>query len=135
MADETLADLLALAERRQGVSGGRALARRASELGHDVSHTTLNKILAGRADNRQSAGTLDAVAALAEVGRARAYTAAGRRSPGRPFADELPVEADQLTRKQRDVVLGVVRALLDTADAARDDAPPLRAVARRRPSS
>ena len=131
-SDETLADLLTLAERRQDVVGGRALARRAAELGHDVSHTTLNKIIAGRADNRQSVTTLDAIAALADVSRSRAHTAAGRRPPGKSFADEIPPEADLLTRKQRDVVLGVVRALLDGAEAKRDDAPPLRAVARRR---
>jgi hypothetical protein len=132
--DETLADLLAIAERRQDVAGGRALARRAAELGHDVSHTTLNKILSGKADNRQSVGTLDAIAALAGVSRSRAHTAAGRRAPGKPFADELPAEADLLNRKQRDVVLGVVRALLDSGAATGDSAPPLTAVARRRKS-
>src|SRR6478735_10458236 len=130
---ETLADLLAIAERRQDVAGGRALARRAAELGHDVSHTTLNKILSGKADNRQSVGTIDAVAALAGVSRSRAHTAAGRRAPGKPFADELPAEADLLTRRQRDVVLGVVRVLLESAETA-DEAPPVKAVARRRKS-
>ena len=128
---ETLADLLALAEKRQQVKGGRALARRAVELGHEVSHTTLNKILAGRAENRQSATTLEAIAALAEVSRARVHTAAGRPVPGRPFREELPPEADLLTRKQRDAVLGVVRALLEPADAS-VESPPLSAVARRR---
>jgi hypothetical protein len=129
--DETLADLLAIAERRQDVSGGRALARRAGELGHEVSHTTLNKILAGRVENRQSVGTVDAIAALSGVSRTRAHTAAGRRAPGRPFADELPDEADLLTRRQRDVVLGVVRVLLESNEAEADG-PPLKAVARRR---
>jgi len=119
--EETLADLLALAERRQDVTGGRALARRAGELGHEVSHTTLNKILAGRVENRQSVGTLDAIASLAGVSRARAHGAAGRKAPGKPFADELPDEADLLTRRQRDVVLGVVRALLETAEPSAED--------------
>ena len=113
---ETLADLLAQAERRQEVTGGRALARRALELGHAVSHTTLNKILAGRIDNRLSAGTLDAVVALSGASRARVYAAAGRPAPGKPFADELPAEADLLSRRQRDVVLGVVRALLEASE-------------------
>src|SRR6478752_2282719 len=125
--EETLADLLELAERRQDVTGGRALARRAGELGHEVSHTTLNKILAGRVENRQSVATLDAIAALAGVSRARAHGAAGRPAPGKPFADELPAEADLLTRRQRDVVLGVVRVLLETAEPSAD-APPLKAV-------
>jgi len=134
-SDESLVDLLALAERRQGVTGGRALARRAAELGHDVSHTTLNKLLSGKADNRQSVGTLDAIATLADVSRSRVHQAAGRPAPGRPFADEIPPDADLLTRRQRDVVLGVVRALIDGAasgDAAANATPPVRAVARRR---
>lgn len=130
-AGETLADLLLLAERRQDVAGGRALARRAHELGHEVSHTTLNKILAGRSDGRQSVATLDAIAALADVSRSRVHTAAGRPAPGRPFADELPPEADLLSRRQRDAVLAVVRALVDGADGAAA-APPAGAAARRR---
>lgn len=131
--DETLADLLAVAEKRQDVRGGRALSRRAAELGHEVSHTTLNKILAGKVESRLSAVTLDAVAALSGASRSRVYAAAGRPAPGKPFADELPAEADLLTRRQRDVVLGVVRALLDASDvAAAADVPPVRAVARRR---
>ena len=137
---ETLADLLRRAERRQDVEGGRALARRAAELGHDVSHTTLNKILTGRGEN-QSALTLDAVAALAEVPRARAHLAAGRPAPGKPFADELPPEVDRLTRRQRDVVLAVIRTLLEPeAGSGREKGKarppaPLKAVARKRPSS
>lgn len=134
--DESLVDLLHRAEARQQVRGGRALARRAIELDHQVSHTTLNKILAGRADNRQSTATLDAIAALAGVSRARVHTAAGRPTPGLPFKDELPPEADLLNRRQRDAVLGVVRALLDAADPETSDAEPevlpLGAVARRR---
>ena len=133
-AGETLADLLVLAQRRQGVKGGRALDRRATELGHRVSHTTLNKIMSGTASGQQNISTLDAIAALAEVSRTRVHAAAGRPAPGKPFAAELPPESDLLSRRQRDVVLSVVRALLDEADAtsANRDAPPLRAVARRR---
>ena len=132
--DETLADLLVRAQERLKVTGGRALAREAAELGHDVSHTTLNKILAGRSEN-QSAATLDAVAALAGVARSRAHVAAGRPAPGRPFADELPPEADRLDRRERDAVLGVIRVLLDRdgqdGRSRRSAAPPLKAVARR----
>jgi len=132
-SDETLADLLELAEQRQGVRGGRALARRAGELGHEVSHTTLNKILAGRTENRQSDGTVDAVAVLAGVARARAHAAAGRPAPGRPFAGELPPEADRLNRRQRDVVLAVVRALLDSAGTDAPRTSGRTAVRRRKP--
>jgi hypothetical protein len=136
---ETLADLLRRAQKRQGTESGRALSRRAAELGYDVSHTTLNKILADRGGNL-SALTLDAVAALAEVPRSRAHVAAGRPAPGKPFADELPPEVDRLTRKQRDAVLGVVRVLLDesaetkAAPAKSPARPPstLKAVARKR---
>jgi transcriptional regulator with XRE-family HTH domain len=135
-ADESLVDLLAIAERRQGVSGGRALARRAAELGHDVSHTTVNQILAGRMEGRPTVATLEAIAALADVSRTRVHQAAGRPVPGRPFADELPDDVDLMTRRQRDAVLAVVRTFLDPTAvpgaAGKRSTPPAKAAARRR---
>lgn len=131
--DETLADLLLVAQRRHDVTSGRALALLAADLGHDVSHTTLNKILAGR-EGGQSLATVDAIAALSGVSRARAHAAAGRPVPGKPFVDEVPAEADLLTRRQRDVVLGVIRVLVEQAESPAEAVTPLRGVARRRKS-
>ena len=125
-----------LAERRQGVTGGRALARRAAELGHEVSHTTVNKIMAGRADNRVSTVSAPSMRSPrwpTSPAHARMHCSGPSPAQGDPFAAELPAEADLLNRRQRDVVLSVVRALARRSRAERRTTRHrCKAVARRR---
>jgi hypothetical protein len=109
----SLYDLATTAVARHEGASGRELARKATDAGFTIASTTINHILAGTYRSRPGKATLDAFAWLAGVAPAVAYAAAGEIVSNRPFADELPPEADKLTPKQRAAVITVIRALLD----------------------
>lgn len=82
-------------------------------MGYEIAHTTIAQIRAGTYPSRPSRKTLEAVAYLAGVPYAAVHKAAGLGTPGRPFADQLPQDVDDLDARQREVVIIVIRALLD----------------------
>ncbi|WP_157181573.1 hypothetical protein [Actinopolymorpha alba] len=117
MSRETLTDLLRLASQRHDASG-RRLGDIAASNGWDITHTTINHILAGRYRSRPGPRTLEAIANLANVSLERVYAAADVPLPARRLADELPREADLLTPRQRTAVIEVIRAMVDAHGAA-----------------
>jgi transcriptional regulator with XRE-family HTH domain len=97
---------------------------------------TCRRVLAGGEPTPASAtGTSFAIPETVRVASEMAADI-GALVSGR-FADELPEDADRLTRRQRDAVLSVVTAMLDSPAAqteGRAITKPLRAVARKRPA-
>jgi hypothetical protein len=110
----TLGELVEKAMTRHGAASGAALARVATANGLHIVPTTINHIRAGTYRPKPKATTLKAIAFLAGVPVNVAYEAAGLPSRGKPFAEELPDDSDLMTPKQRDVVIRMIRALLDT---------------------
>lgn len=119
---QTLREFIDKAKTKQGVTSANALARRARDAGYAVSHTTFSSITAGTYPSRPSKATLEAIAGLAGVSYAEVYRAAGLGETGPPFTDQLPRNVDNLTASQRNVVLMMIRALLD-ASGGEDSAP------------
>lgn len=78
-----------------------------------IGASTVTGLIYG--DRSSSEQTLQAVAAAlrVEVTTVREWASAAR-GEARPFV--LPAEADRLTRREREAVLAVVRAMLDPAD-------------------
>jgi hypothetical protein len=108
----TLNELLDLAVQKQGTDSGRELARRAQSQKFEIVHTTINGIRNGSYKSAPSDDTIRALGWLAGVGEEAAFTAAGRRLPGPPFADELPPGVDDLSPKEREAVIGLLRVLI-----------------------
>lgn len=108
----TLNELLDLAVQKQGTDSGRELARRAQSQKFEIVHTTINGIRKGSYRSAPSDDTIRALGWLAGVGDEAAFTAAGRRLPGPPFADELPPGVDDLSPKEREAVIGLLRVLI-----------------------
>lgn len=111
-------------------TSGRQLAFKAQDHGYTLACTTLNHIRAGRYKCVPTDDTIKAIAWLAGVSEAVAFTAAGQTVPGPPLADELPPGADNLSPKSRKVVLDMVRVLVDleagnhgTQDKSETDPP------------
>jgi hypothetical protein len=102
-----------------------------------VSHGQLAAIANGDY-GKISDRVLDGIALALDLPRALVHETYGVRRPHEPF--RLPPEADRLTRRQRDAVLSVVRAMLDSGSeeqqSRREPAPPsgpgLRRVARKK---
>lgn len=113
-ASKNLQELLDDALVVQGLTSGRRLAEVAQAAGFVLTHTTVNAIRSGAYKSRPSEETLRAIAWLAGVSEAEAFTAAGLPVPGPPLADELPPGVDQLTAKARRVVIELLRVLVDT---------------------
>lgn len=113
---QTLREFIDLAKQKQDVTSANALARRARDAGYAVSHTTFSSITAGTYPSRPSKATLEAIAGLAGVSYAEVHRAAGMGEVGPPFADQLPRDVDKLTASQRNVVLMMIRALLDVSE-------------------
>jgi transcriptional regulator with XRE-family HTH domain len=92
---------------KAGVYSFRALSEKTG-----IGTSTVTGLVFG--DRRSSEQTMQAVAdALRlEVTTIREWAAAALGESG-PF--ELPAEANRLTRRERDAILGVVRAMLDPA--------------------
>ncbi|MDQ6938507.1 MAG: hypothetical protein M3140_12485 [Actinomycetota bacterium] len=114
-----LSELLAAASTTAGLSG-RAMSRRAHELGLSLNHDTAARYLRGDHGHPDEA-TLVAFAAVLDLAlsdlREAASLPAEETAPYRP-----PAEASRLTRRQRNAVDEVIRAMLDArSPAARAD--------------
>lgn len=107
----TLQALLRKAAADRDLSG-RALADLASSNGWKLTHGTINAIRSGTYKSDPSDDTIRAIAWLAGVSNRVAFAAAGRRPPGRPFADELPPGVDDLSPKERKAAIEMLRVLV-----------------------
>lgn len=113
--------------RRERATSIRQLAMQAKAAGYKIVGTTLNAIESGSYKSTPSDDTIRAIAWLAGVGEETAFMAAGRRVPGPPFAAELPPGVDDLSPKEREAVIGLLRVLvaqrqeLDNEDTSTQD--------------
>ncbi|QRY61508.1 hypothetical protein JVX90_13910 [Gordonia sp. PDNC005] len=116
MNETTLQDLL-LKARDAGMSY-RAMeekverAERRNPRGMKISRATANNIVLGRQRSPVTDEVIRAVACIADVPEHVAFTAAGRRTNGSPFADELPAGVDDLDPRERRVALDLLRVLI-----------------------
>lgn len=108
----TLRDLIEIAVGRYDGASGRQLADIAQRAGHDVSHTTLNRLRNGTYASRPSDATIRAIAYLAEVPETSAFVAAGVRPPGAEHY-RLPDESQRMSTRQRRALDELVRAFVD----------------------
>ncbi|WP_127572724.1 hypothetical protein [Georgenia faecalis] len=111
-AKPTLREIADEAVNRNGGVGGRALGRIAESRGLTLSYTTVDKIRAGTYTSRPKPQTLEALAELSGRPLSVVYEAAGVPMPLRPFAADLPPEADLLEPDQRKAIYGIVRAFV-----------------------
>lgn len=109
---KSLNELLDLATQRHGAESGRALERIARDSGYQIVHTTINAIRKGTYKSKPSDDTIRAIAWLAGVSDKIAFTAAGRRNPGPPFAEELPPGVDDLSPRERKAAIEILRTLV-----------------------
>ena len=118
-----LSTLLRTAADERALSA-RGVSRRAQELGFTLNHDTAARYLRGD-HGRPDEPTLRALAAVLDISltdlRAAADLPRGQSEPYRP-----PAEANRLTRRQRNAVDEMIRAMLDPADRAqrRSSRPP-----------
>ena len=112
-APQTLKEMLEAAIVRHNGASIRRLSFLARDHGFQVTDTTLNHMRAGTYKSTPKAETLRAIAWLAGVDEAVAFTAAGQPAPGPPLADELPPGSDNLSPRSRQVVIDMVRVLVD----------------------
>ncbi|WP_209447712.1 helix-turn-helix domain-containing protein [Rhodococcus qingshengii] len=108
---DSLQGLIGKARRERNTSI-RQLAMQAQTAGHKIVGTTLNAIESGTYKSTPSDETIRAIAWLAGVDEETAFMAAGRRVPGPPFAAELPPGVDDLSPKEREAVIGLLRVLV-----------------------
>lgn len=111
--DLTLAGLIDLAFERHEVRSGAELERVAQGLGYKIVATTINHIRANTYKPKPRKATLEAIAKLAGVPVTVAYESAGLPAPGPPFAEQLPDGVDYLTPAERDVVIRLLRVLVE----------------------
>lgn len=119
----TLRALLELAFTKRQVSG-RKLAEMAQQQGFALVSTTVNQIRSGAYKSQPTDDTIKAIAWLAGVSERAAYEAAGRRMPGKPFAEDLPPGVDNLGPKERKAAVEILRALVaqqERIDELEDD--------------
>lgn len=109
----TLRDLIEKAKAKHGTQSLRALARIGQATGGELSHNTMSSIYNGVYKARPGRRVLEEIAELAGVSYETAHQAAGLGTPHRPFSKQLPERVDELTPRHREVVLVVIRALLD----------------------
>jgi hypothetical protein len=109
-APATLQTLIDAALAKHDTASINHLARIAKAANYTLTQTTLAQIHNGTYRSRPNAPTLEAIAYLAGVSSAEAHRAAGLPAPGIPY--EPPPGADRLTPKERDIVNGVIRAIL-----------------------
>ena len=107
----TLQALLELACSKHQLSG-RKLAELAQRQGFALVSTTVNQIRSGAYKSQPAEDTLKAIAWLAGVPERVAYEAAGRRMPGKPFAEDLPPGVDNLGPRERRAAVEMLRALV-----------------------
>lgn len=119
----SLKDLIEAAIVRHDGASGRALGKLAQDHGFRIVGTTINAIKNGTYRVQSpSDETLRAIAWLAGVPEAEAFTAAGKPTPGPPFAAELPPGVDNLSPRSRKAALAVLTALVhaEAGDHAHD---------------
>lgn len=109
----SLQELIDVAMTRRDIRSGRGLANLAQAHGFRLTNTTVNALRAGTYKSRPTDETVRAIAWLAGVSDAVAFTAAGLRVPGPPFADELPPGVDILPPKKRKAVIELLRVLIE----------------------
>lgn len=131
-ADMTLRDLVNQALDRHNATSGSELARLAKNNGYSIVHTTINHLRAGTYRSRPGRETLRAIAWLAGVPERVAYTAAGQPIPGKPFAEELPPNADLMSPEERDLVIRTIRMILKRYEDDSDPPPSVSAGATNR---
>lgn len=117
-AGPTLRDLIKKALVRHETKSINHLAKIGRDAGYSITQTTLSQIHSETYRSEPKAPTLEAIAYLAGVPFVTAHRAAGLGEPGIPFRPAPG--ADRLTRKQRDVVNSVIRALLEVGEAAQE---------------
>ncbi|UAJ16475.1 transcriptional repressor [Gordonia phage Dolores] len=83
-----------------------------SPRGLSLNRQTVSEIVTRRYKKTPQEGTLRAIAWLAGVPDEVAFTAAGKRVPGPPFAAELPPGVDELEDDERKAAIAVLRALV-----------------------
>lgn len=98
--------------RRKRDKSIRQMAFEAQASGHKVVGTTLSAIEKGTYKSTPSDDTIRAIGWLAGVSEETSFAAAGRTLPGPPFADELPPGVDDLSPKERRVVIDLLRTLV-----------------------
>lgn len=82
------------------------------QLNAKLNRATIAQILNGSYRKRPTDDTIRAIAYLAGVTDEVAFTAAGRRTPGRPFSEDLPDGVDDLTPKEREAAVYMLRVLV-----------------------
>lgn len=108
----SLRQIAQMASDNNGGAKGRELDRIAKSKGLTLSYTTVNKIIAGTYTSRPGIKTVEALATLAGVPMAEAYSAAGLEAPQASLAEQLPPDADTLTPDQRRVVIDLTRVFI-----------------------
>lgn len=96
----------------------RAIAAEAERRGHRINYSTVSKYMNGTHGEPEEP-TLQALAAALQVPLSVLRDAAGLPRDEGPFS--LPAEAARLTRRQREAVLAVVGAFLDSGDEKEGD--------------
>lgn len=84
----------------------------ATPRGLSLNRTTISQILKGTYKKVPEDGTILAIGWLAEVPDEVAFTAAGHKPQGPPFATELPQGVNDLSPTERRVALEMLRALV-----------------------
>lgn len=107
----SLRDLINKAADERAMAG-RALAELAQKHGFEITHGTVNSIRSGSYKSRPSDGTLKAIAWLAGVSEKVAFEAAGRKLPGRPFAEDLPPGVDELEPRHRKAAVEMLKTMV-----------------------
>lgn len=118
----SLADLVELAMTRHEVIYVTDLERIARQAGHKINRTTITQLRTGTYNRRPGRAVLEALAYLANVNYQTVLKLAGLGGKLAPFASQIPPDADLLTPRQREVLLSLIRVMIDTQRAiARED--------------
>jgi hypothetical protein len=108
---QSLKDLLDVAVQKHQTFVSQ-LSCLAQEQGFAVEATTLGRIRNDTDNARPTDETVRAIGWLAGVPESVAFTAAHRRVPGPPLAQELPEGVDSLPPRTREVVIDWLRVLV-----------------------
>ena len=109
----SLQQVVELAMRRHDVADAAKLTRIASEAGFKVNNTTMTRLRRGTYSSKPTRPLLTALAWLAGTTYEVAREAAGISSDQPPFAQQLPVDVDLLTPKERAAVIELLRLLIE----------------------
>lgn len=123
---ETLRDVLVAIENAAGAKGGSWFERQSIAVGSKVRYTTFDGILNGSYHHRPTDRLLETIALIGERhgvddARRRTWDAAHRPMPTGEFAASLPDGVDTLNPASREVVISVIRNMLELQRAADSD--------------